>query len=107
MIDSHKKDLKQLLSQLKQSAKKRNIKFDLDMSDLNNLSFPLTCPVLNIPLTFNTGRAQDNSYSIDRIDSSKGYSADNIIVVSNRANRLKSDATSEELKFLAEFYAFQ
>ncbi len=106
-MDVHTKELKQLLSQLKQSAKKRNIIFDLTMSDLNNLSFPLTCPVLNIPLTFNTGCAKDNSYSIDRIDSTQGYTIENIVVVSNRANRLKSDATSEELKFLAEFYAFQ
>ncbi len=62
-------------------------------------------PVLNIPLTFNNGTAKDNSYSVDRIDSTKGYSFDNIIIVSNRANRLKSDATLLEIKQLAEFYS--
>jgi len=104
MVDVTKKDLKILYNQLKTGAKKRNINFNLSMSDLNNLSFPLTCPILNIPLTFNNGNAKDNSYSIDRIDSSKGYVIDNIIVVSNKVNKLKSNATILELKQIADFY---
>ena len=101
---TNKKDLRQLYNQIKQGAKKRGIPFELTMSDLNNLSFPISCPVLGIPLTFNTGEAKANSYSIDRIDSSKGYTIDNIVIVSNRANTLKSDATLAEMKKLVEFY---
>ena len=99
------KDLKQLYNQLKQSAKKRGINFDLTMSDLNNLSFPITCPVLNIPLAYNRGLAQDNSFSVDRKDSTKGYTTDNIIVVSNRVNKLKSDASLEEMQKIVNFYS--
>lgn len=98
------KNLKVLFNQLKQSAQKRNIPFNLTMSDLNNLSFPITCPILGIPLVFNNGTPQDNSYSVDRIDSSKGYTKDNIVVVSYRANKLKSNATLMEMKQLVEFY---
>lgn len=104
-MNRHTKDINRLYSQLKESAKKRNIEFSLLLSDLNDLTFPITCPILNIPMTFNTGRALDNSYSVDRIDSSKGYIEGNIVVISNRANRLKSDATLDELKNLVEFYS--
>ncbi len=104
-MQAYSKDLKQLHSQLKSSAKKRNIDFDLSMSDMFDMSFPMTCPILNMPLSFNSGKVQDNSYSVDRIDSSKGYTAENITVISYRANRLKSDASLLELKQLFEYYS--
>ena len=101
----HDKDIKILYNRLKSSAKRRNIDFDLTVSELNDLTFPITCPILNIPLYFNTGASCDNSVSFDRRDSSKGYTIDNIVVISNRANKLKSDATEQELQQLAEFFA--
>jgi hypothetical protein len=94
---------KKLYNSLKASAKKRNIPFTLTLTDLNNLTFPIRCPILNIPLSVNNIQS-DNSYSIDRIDSSKGYEIDNIIVISWKANRLKNNATDEELQKIAEFY---
>lgn len=97
-------DTKKLYNQLKSSAKRRNIPFDLSISDLNELSFPISCPILGIPLKFNRDQLQDNSYSIDRIDSKKGYVIDNIIVVSWKANRLKNNATTEELEKISKFY---
>lgn len=97
-------EIRQIYNRLKQSAKNRNIKFELTLVDLNNLTFPITCPILGIPLKFNRGSVKDNSYSIDRIDSSGGYNIDNIIVVSWKANRLKNNATTEELQQISNFY---
>jgi hypothetical protein len=99
------KDLKTLFNQLKASAKKRNISFQLTPNDLNELTFPITCPVLGITLRFNRGAPKDDSYSIDRIDSTMGYEPDNIVVVSNRVNILKRDASLDELKKIVEFYS--
>jgi hypothetical protein len=65
---------------------------------------PDTCPVFGTPLVCSTGRSSDASPSLDRIIPSKGYVKGNIIVVSNRANWLRGDATSRELRLLAEFY---
>jgi hypothetical protein len=78
-----------------------------------NIPFAATvCGVLNpsanglgIPLFFNRGKEQDNSYSIDRKDSTKGYNIDNIIVISNKANKLKNDATTDQLNKIAAFYS--
>lgn len=97
-------DIKTLYNRLKSSAKKRNIPFSLTIPELNNLTFPLTCPILGIPLKFNRHQLQDNSYSIDRIDSSQGYSIDNIVVISWRANRLKNNASLTELNKISNFY---
>lgn len=97
-------EIRTIYNRLKASAKRRNIEFKLTIPELNNLSFPITCPILGIPLTFNRGEAQDNSYSFDRIDSSKPYEIDNLIVVSWKANRLKNNATKEELEQIAAFY---
>lgn len=96
-------DIKTLYNRLKQSAQKRNIEFTLTLMDLYDLSFPITCPVLGIPMKFNRGRPQDDSYSIDRLDSSIGYTIDNIRVISYRANRLKSDGTKTEIVKLADY----
>lgn len=94
-----------LYNRLKSSAKKRGIPFSLEKIDLFYLSFPITCPILGMPLKFNRGKQEANSYSFDRIDSNKGYEIDNIVVVSWQANRLKNNATLEELEKIAEFYS--
>jgi hypothetical protein len=70
--------------------------FSIDESDL--LPLPKRCPVLGIELnyTVRTGGPEDNSPSIDRFNNSLGYVRGNVRVISNRANRLKSDGTAEE-----------
>ena len=97
-------EMKTIYNRLKSSAKKRRIPFDLTITELNNLSFPVTCPILGIPLKYNRGKAEDNSYSIDRINSNLGYTIDNIIVISLRANKLKNNASKNDLQLIAEFY---
>ena len=97
-------DIKTIFNRLKSSAKKRNIPFELTILDLYDLSYPLICPVLGIKLQYNRGKAQDNSYSIDRKDSSLGYTPDNIVVISWKANRLKNNASSGELTKISDYY---
>lgn len=97
-------EIKTLYNRLKASAKKRDIEFSLTVPELCELSYPLTCPIFGMKLEFNRDCYKDNSYSIDRRDNMIGYHIDNIIVVSYRANQLKSNATNEELKMLSDFY---
>ena len=97
-------EIKTIYNRLKASAKKRGIIFALTLSDLHNLTWPISCPVLGIGLKFNKGKAEDNSYSIDRVDNTKGYSIDNIVVISLKANKLKNAASTDELNKLSKFY---
>ena len=93
---------KKMLNGLKHGAMIRGIPFDIDIDDL---IIPNFCPVLGIPLYRSGIGRTDNSPSVDRIDNSKGYVKDNILVVSWRANHLKGDANIDELLKLAEFYS--
>lgn len=97
-------DLKLIYKRLKSSAKRRDIPFELTLMELYDMGWPITCPVLGIPLKFNRGRPGDDSYSFDRKDSKLGYHIDNLVIVSYKANRLKSNAHKDELTALANFY---
>lgn len=96
----HANPLRAWITSIKRGAKLRGLEFDLSVEDLE---VPTHCPLLGLPLTFEIGRGKrtDNSASLDRLDSSKGYVKGNVWVVSWRANNLKRDATLTELKMLA------
>jgi len=84
-----------ILSAAKINAKRKNIDFSLSLEDI---IIPKYCPVLGIPLNKNQISSGYNSPSIDRIDNIKGYTPDNIVIVSDRVNRVKRDSSLEELK---------
>ena len=98
------RDYKQLYNQLRKGAMKRGILFEITLTEFNDITIPITCPVLGIPIFFHRGRAENDSISFDRIDSKKGYTFENLIVVSNRVNTLKSNATLLEMEAIANFY---
>ena len=98
------KEVKQLYNNLKASAKKRGILFDLKITDIDDIGIPLTCPVLGFPIYFHRGHSQYDSVSFDRINSSEGYTKDNLTIISFRANQLKSNASLDEMQRLVEYY---
>lgn len=81
---------------IKFSAKRRNIKFDLKYSDLE---LPEYCPLLNIKLEYSTEGDFNllNHATVDRIDNSKGYVKGNIIIISRLANNMKNEASFDQL----------
>lgn len=85
-----------LWSLAKQRASEKGLQFTITPSDI---VIPTLCPVLLFPLVVGKNNNQNkfNSPTIDRIDNSKGYTPDNICVISYRANSLKSNATTQEL----------
>lgn len=78
--------------QLRSSAKKRGITFDLIFE---KIEIPERCPVLDIPLD---GRDRDHQWSFDKLIPSLGYVEGNVRVISMKANRIKNNATLEELE---------
>lgn len=99
-IDGHKE--RYLLWKTRSRSKEGGIPNNLDESDI---VIPETCPVLGIPIERSTGKHSDNSPTVDRINPELGYVKGNVLVVSFKANRLKSNATVEELRKVYEFYA--
>jgi hypothetical protein len=81
----------------KTRAIKRGIDFNLELSDI---IVPNFCPVLGVALV--VGHT-DYAPSIDRIDSRLGYVKGNIQIISNKANRMKSNATVEEVRLLLKY----
>ena len=103
-IDYIKLDARQkLYYSARQRANLKGLEFTITPNDI---VIPKLCPVLGIPLSPTVGMGSrkitelESSPSIDRIDNSKGYTKDNICVISLRANNIKKDATLTELRLL-------
>jgi hypothetical protein len=69
---------------------------------LTDIVIPKTCPLLGIPIYVGLKQVKNNSPTLDRKDSTKGYTPGNVWVISWRANRMKSDSTLEELKLFVK-----
>lgn len=76
--------------------------------DYNNMEFsivvediiiPDKCPYFNVPFI---PLDKEWCFSLDRIDSFKGYNKNNIQVISYKANKMKNDASLQELLTFAE-----
>ena len=61
------------------------------------------CLVLGIKLVHGH-TDKHSSPTLDRIDNNKRYVIGNILIVSHRANCIKSDGTWQEIMAVAEFY---
>jgi hypothetical protein len=86
----------------KSRAKLKNREFTIT---LKNIKIPDVCPILGIKLQRDLIETRaDNRPSIDRIDSTKGYTPENIQVISLRANILKNNMTLEEAEKLITYF---
>jgi hypothetical protein len=80
----------------KKSARIRQLQFNIEPKDIQ---IPEFCPVLGIRIEQSlTQGPSDSSPSLDRIFPERGYVKGNIRVISQRANRIKNDATTGELE---------
>jgi hypothetical protein len=87
------------MSTLKMSAKKRNLEFVLTKEELWQLFLKQNkkCALSGVELTFNSrNNKRDGTASLDRIDSSKGYTLDNIQWVHKIVNIMKQDLEEKD-----------
>jgi len=91
-----KNSLPYVLSQKKSTAKEKSIEFNLEVEDI---IIPEFCPILGVKLAgpYEEPKENEDKYNIDRIDPNKGYTKDNIWVISRKANMIKTNATPEEI----------
>jgi len=91
---------RQLLIHAKSRAKKKGIEFNIDLSDM---TVPPVCPVFGTPFSYGERGDCPDAPSLDRIDNSKGYVKGNVCVISNRANKVKGDASLSELEAVIRY----
>ena len=88
------------LIKAKGEAKRRNIPFSLTKEDI---TIPERCSIFGIPLFWTPKKKADNTPSLDKIIPRLGYVKGNIQIISWKANRIKSDATLNELIKIGEW----
>ncbi len=86
------------------NAKTKGLNFSIKITDIK---LPVCCKYLGVRLNYNRtaerGRLRTwDAPSIDRIDPTRGYVPGNIQVISDLANRMKQNATVEQLLAFAE-----
>lgn len=89
---------KTMLASSRFRAKKKGIPHTISLEDI---VIPTHCPILKVEIELVRGSMY--APSLDQIQPGKGYTPDNIIVLSHRANQLKNNASKEEARLLADW----
>lgn len=77
--------------QAKERAKTSGLEFTIQVEDIKMTD---VCPYMGTPFVMGDKQL---AASLDRIDSSKGYTKENIRVISYMANKMKNNATEAQL----------
>lgn len=102
------KMIQQLFGNIKYNAKNRQIDFKVTAEFLQNLfnKQEERCAVSGLPITFGKTRKEHNhgatTASLDRIDSSRGYTEDNVQWVHKKVNFMKLDMSQQEFVKLCD-----
>lgn len=90
-----------LLNSARERARRFNLPINLTREDI---VIPEFCPIFpNLILERMSGFGRDNSPTLDRVIPRLGYIKGNVEVISFKANRLKSNATADELFAVAAY----
>lgn len=92
--------IKTLLAGARTRARKKNVPFDLGVSDI---VIPEVCPVLGLKLERSNKYDKSANPSLDRVIPERGYVKDNVRVISFLANSLKSSASLDQLRALVRY----
>jgi hypothetical protein len=85
----------------KRRAKAAGCDFTITKSWLEENAVKI-CPLLNVLLDYNAEISSPNVASIDRKNSECGYTPENCKIISFKANRIKNNASIEEISLLAK-----
>jgi len=101
-LDKEKMFLGYLKFKFNQLLNQKKTKFGSSLS-VHDLTFPSHCPILGIEIDYFNDVIGDNSPSLDRVDPDGGYVAENVVIVSMKANRIKQNGTLDEILKIAEY----
>jgi rubredoxin len=90
--NKYRKTIEGRIRSWKAAAKQRGFAWEIDIYFLKSL--PMTCHYSGVDLTME--RKLPNTFSIDRIDSSKGYTKDNVVPCAYIVNIMKNHFEADE-----------
>lgn len=93
---SERKRIDKIFLDIKSRSKLKNIQFNLTREYLYSI-VPDICPITKNKIDF-SGKDKKNSPSVDRFDNNRGYTIDNVKIISYQGNCLKGSGTLEEHK---------
>lgn len=91
---------KEKFKRKKTNAKKVGEVWSINFGDI---LWPISCPILGIELNYFTEGVQENSVSFDQLIPGEGYTKENTVICSWRANRIKNNGTAEEHRLIYEY----
>ena len=98
--------LHNMMKNSRSRAKELGLSFDLT-KDFLRRQLGNHCPVFNLPYYLGNGKQGGKTHpltpSLDRFDNTKGYTQDNVFIISWRANAVKSNASIEELESVLNY----
>lgn len=77
----------------KARAKRKGIEFDISAADITPCD--TACPICFVAMAISDRRWAGNSFTLDRIDPSKGYVPGNVAVICFNCNAVKNNGTAE------------
>lgn len=95
--------IREKLNGARKRAKEQGLEFNITIEDL--MPFPSHCEILGLELTYKVfgNDRPDNGVSLDKIVPSRGYTKENVRIISMRANRLKSDLDLDTILKIKEY----
>ena len=109
-VKKYRQDNKEklIVRSAKTRANKNNVPFDIDEDYIKKI-WPKhnICPIFKIKLEQSNLHTGDQSPSLDRIIPKLGYVKGNVQIMSSKANRIKNNATFEELIIIGKYYERQ
>ena len=99
-MENHKAIRASLYYEAKKRAKQREIEFTITKDDI---IVPSSCPITGVPLVKHTKVFGRDSFSLDRVDPTKGYIPGNVRVISWAANNIKNNFTLEQVENLLKY----
>ena len=99
--------IRTMLNSAKARAKRKGWDFDLELNALLGIAGDC-CPVDGLPFDWDRQLEIDNALpltvpSLDRIDSSRGYTKDNVMIIGDKWNRWKSNMGLDDLEQLIQY----
>lgn len=90
-----------MLNSARYRARLNDLAFDLKESDI---TIPKQCPICSVELIIGNRVNKEKSPSLDKIIPDRGYVPNNTVVICYRCNRIKYNASPQELINMGNFY---